>query len=84
MTAKIMISLPDQLVVRMRAAIPARDRSKLMAQLLEKELTLRENKLYHSALEMEQSTPLKNDMMDWDASFGQDGLSDDAETFKSK
>ena len=35
---KVLVSLPDDLVVRMRTIIPTRQRSKVLAKLLEEEL----------------------------------------------
>jgi hypothetical protein len=45
MSAKVMFSFPDQLVGRMKAMIPSRERSKVVAILLEKEIMEREKKL---------------------------------------
>jgi len=82
MTAKIMFSFPDQLVVRMRAAIPSRDRSKVVAALLEKEISAREHHLYLCAKALEDSTGLNNEIAIWDNEFGQDGLDDDTQASK--
>ena len=71
-----MFSFPDQLVSRMKVAIPARERSKVLAALLEKEILAREQKLYRSAKELEESAELKEEMAIWDKEFGQDGLED--------
>ena len=76
MTAKVMFSFPDQLVVRMKAAIPQRERSKVLAMLLEKEISAREQRLYLSAKELEESAGLRKEMVAWDSEFGQDGLDD--------
>lgn len=69
-----MFSMPDQLVSRMKAAIPARERSKVAAALFEKEISKREQSLYHCAKELEESSGLKEEMVVWDSEFGQDGL----------
>ena len=74
MTAKIMFSFPDQLVIRMKAAIPQRERSKVIAILLEKEIATREQGLYLRAKELEKNVGLKNEMTSWDNQFGEDGL----------
>ena len=76
MTAKVMFSFPDQLVSRMKAAIPQRERSKVLALLLEKEITAREQSLFLCAKELEESSGLKKEMAAWDKEFGQDGLDD--------
>ena len=78
MTAKVMFSLSDQLVLRMRASIPSRDRSRVVADLLEKEIAAREQKLFQCAKELEESVGLKNEMALWDSEFSNDGLVDDA------
>ena len=74
MTAKVMFSFPDQLVSRMKAAIPQRERSKVLAVLLEKEISAREQSLYLCAKELEESSGLKEEMAVWDSEFSQDGL----------
>ncbi|TAK72346.1 MAG: hypothetical protein EPO11_10160 [Gammaproteobacteria bacterium] len=74
MTSKVMFSLPDQLVIRMKAAIPSRERSKVLAALLEKEIRVRENNLYLRAMELENQDGLKEEMATWDSEFGEDGL----------
>lgn len=76
MTAKVMFSLPDQLVARMKAAIPPRERSKVAAALFEKEISAREHNLYLCAKEVEDSAGLKEEMNTWDKEFGEDGLKD--------
>ncbi len=78
MTAKVMFSFPDQLVSRMRASIPSRERSRVVADLLEKEISAREQKLYQCAKELEENVELKSEMALWDSEFSNDGLDDDA------
>ena len=78
MTAKVMFSFPDQLVSRMRASIPSRERSRVVANLLEKEISAREQKLYQCAKELEENVALKSEMALWDSEFSNDGLDDDA------
>jgi hypothetical protein len=74
--SKVMFSFPNQLVTRMKAAIPARERSKVLAILLEKEITVREQYLYTCAKELEESKSLKDEITGWDSEFGGDGLDD--------
>lgn len=74
--SKVMFSFPDQLVMRMRAVIPARERSKVLADLLEQEVKAREQHLYTCAKELEESKGLKEEMAAWDSEFGGDGLED--------
>ena len=72
---KVLISIPDQLAVRMRATIPARQRSKIITFLIEKEIEKREKTLYECAVAVEQDTDLSNEMKDWEITL-QDGLED--------
>lgn len=74
--SKVMFSFPDKLVIRMKAIIPARERSKVLADLLEKEIKTREQHLYLCAKELEESKGLKEEMAAWDSEFGGDGLED--------
>jgi hypothetical protein len=76
MATKVMISLQDKLAVRMKAAIPARERSKVIAILLENEITKRERMLYLCAKELEENASLRKEMEVWDSEFGGDGLED--------
>ncbi|MDF2867134.1 MAG: hypothetical protein K0S11_604 [Gammaproteobacteria bacterium] len=72
--SKVMFSLPKQLVSRMRVFIPEGERSELVASLLEKEIQLREQRLYQAATELEACRGLGQEMVEWDQAFGQDGL----------
>ncbi len=74
--SKVMFSFPDKLIIRMKAVIPVRERSKVLASLLEKEIKSREQHLYISAKELENSKSLKEEMTTWDNEFGGDGLED--------
>jgi len=74
---KVLISLPDQLAARLRAAIPARARSKTIAKLIEKELQSREQKLYECALKVEADEALRKEMQDWDITTD-DGIDDES------
>ena len=60
----------------MKAVIPARERSKVLADLLEREIKTREQRLYTCAKELEESKGLKEEMIVWDNEFGEDGLED--------
>jgi hypothetical protein len=70
---KVLISLPDELGARMQAVIPTRQRSKIIAALLEDEIKRREHDLYECALAVEQDEQLGADMAEWDVTVG-DGL----------
>ena len=54
---KVLVSIPDSLYSRMMATIPPRQRSKLVAKLLEGEVSKREQELYQAALAVEQEAP---------------------------
>lgn len=66
MTAKVMFSFLDQLVIR--------ERSKVLTSLLEKEVIAREQSLYLCAKELEDHAGLKDEMATWHREFGDDGL----------
>jgi len=76
MTAKVVFSFPDQLVSRMKAVIPLRERSKVIAVILEKEISARERRLYLCAKDLEESSSLKKEIAIWEKDFSQDGLDD--------
>jgi hypothetical protein len=63
---KVLISLPDELAARMQAVIPARQRSRIIAALLEEEIRRRERELYECALAVEQDEQLNAEMAEWD------------------
>jgi hypothetical protein len=70
---KVLISLPDELGARMQAVIPARQRSKVIAELLAAEVERRERQLYECALAVEQDEQLNAEMADWEVTVD-DGL----------
>lgn len=70
---KVLISVPDKLAIRMRAAIPARQRSKTITHLIEKEILRREEALYNCAAAVEKETKLNEEMQEWDSTL-MDGL----------
>ena len=74
--SKVMFSLPDPLVFRMRAVIPAGERSHVLVNLLEGEIQAREQALYQKALSLEGCEALRQEMSAWDKELGQDGLSE--------
>ena len=75
---KVLVSLPDKLADRMKAVIPHRQRSKVLAELLEDEIKRREKVLYQCALAVEKDEALNKEMEDWNTIIG-DGI--DAETW---
>jgi metal-responsive CopG/Arc/MetJ family transcriptional regulator len=76
MATKVMISLPDQLFTQMKALIPARQRSKIIAKLLQQEIQSREADLYKRAKILEKSTKHKKEIKEWDKNLSGDGLDD--------
>ncbi|ROH89559.1 hypothetical protein ED208_10545 [Stagnimonas aquatica] len=70
---QLLMSLPDALAARLKSAVPARQRSKFIAELLERELDKQESALYQSALAVEQDSRLREEMADWDIT-SPDGL----------
>ena len=75
--SKILISMPDKIASRMRASIPQKQRSKIIVQLIEKEIEKRERALYECAVAVEQNNELNQEMKDWDITL-QDGLTDES------
>ncbi|HPN98933.1 MAG TPA: hypothetical protein PLX88_10165 [Syntrophorhabdaceae bacterium] len=70
---KILVSLPNDLVKRMRTVIPARKRSQVINDLLEREIVRREEVLFQCALAVEKDEALNQEMTDWDITAG-DGI----------
>lgn len=77
MIVKILISIPDQLVHRMKNTIPSRRRSAVIVHLIEREIEKREKHLYECALAVEKDAALHREMEDWDVTL-QDGLDDES------
>ena len=74
---KVLISMPDRIASRMRASIPQKQRSKVIVQLIEKEIEKREKALYECAAAVEQDNELNQEMKDWNVTL-QDGLTDES------
>ena len=66
---KVLISIPDNIASRMRAAIPQRQRSKVIVRLIEAEIDKREKALYECAVAVENDTSLNDEMKDWDVTL---------------
>lgn len=75
---QILIHLPDDLAARFRQAVPARQRSAYVADLLRKSLPVDDDPLYRLACEVEEDEALNREMADWDSVAG-DGLEPDNE-----
>lgn len=61
----------------MRAAIPQKQRSKIIVQLIENEIEKREKALYECAMAVEQDFKLNQEMQAWDITL-QDGLTNES------
>ena len=70
---KIIISLPEDLVNRMKTTIPARRRGQVVKELLEKEIRRREEALHECAAAVEKDEALSREMAEWDVTVG-DGI----------
>jgi hypothetical protein len=73
----ILISMPDQLASRMKSIIPPRQRSKVIANLIEGELNKRQQILYECALAVENDNVLHQEISEWDVTL-QDGLENES------
>ena len=74
---KILVSLPNDLVKRMKTVIPARKRSQVVKDLLEQEIDRREEALFQCALAVEKGKALNKEMAEWDVTIG-DGIESEA------
>jgi hypothetical protein len=74
---KILVSLPDDLVKRMKTVIPARKRSQVVKDLLEQEINRREEALFQCALAVEKDEALSQELAAWDVTAG-DGIESEA------
>lgn len=74
---KLLISLPEDLACRFRAAVPTKQRSQVIISLLEKELQRKERLLYETAKAVEKDDALNQDMAAWDTTIS-DGLDHEA------
>ena len=74
---KVLISIPDASASRMRAAIPQRQRSKVIVRLIEAEIDKREKALYECAVAVENDAALNKEMEDWDVTLS-DGINNES------
>jgi hypothetical protein len=69
-TQQLLLHLPDELVRRLKRAVPARGRSKFIQDLLEQALppdgVIEADPLYLAALEVEKDQALAAEMGSWD------------------
>ncbi|MEI6614517.1 MAG: hypothetical protein WCL37_06440 [Chrysiogenales bacterium] len=74
---KVLISIPDSILSRLRAIIPDRQRSKFISAIVERELKKREQALFQCALKVENDKELNAEMKDWDATIN-DGIENES------
>ncbi len=70
---KILVSLSSDIAQRFRIAFPTRQRSRIIEDLLRKELERRDKDLYECAKEVENDETLNAEMAEWDVSVA-DGI----------
>lgn len=75
---KILVSLPEELVKRMRAIIPTKQRSSVVAELVKKEVEKRENELLRCAEALESDQALNEEMAEWEEATIGDGIEDES------
>lgn len=77
-TIQLLIHLPDELVKRFKRNVPARQRSKFVARLLDQALPPNDggdiDPLYKAALAVEEDSDLSAEMAEWEAAAIGDGL----------
>lgn len=71
--SSMLLSLPEPLARRFKAAVPARQRSQYVAVLLEREMSKQDDALYKAALAVEKDRAVNADIKVWDITAG-DGL----------
>ena len=77
-TQQLLLHLPDGLVRRLRRAVPARQRSKFIQDLLEQALppdgVVESDPLYLAALSVEADEALAAEMAEWEPAMVADGV----------
>ena len=77
-TQQLLLHLPDELVRRLKRAVPARRRSKFIQDLLEQALPpdgiTEADPLYLAALEVEKDEALAAEMAGWEPATLSDGV----------
>ena len=80
-TAQLLLRLPEDLVRRFRRAVPSRERSHFVQQLLEQALQAEDGEndpIYQAALDVERDAQIHSDMSDWEEATRGDGLDAEA------
>ncbi len=73
---KVLIYLPDELAQRTRVVIPGRQRSNVVASLLEKEVKQREKALYECACAVKADDTMQKEIAEWEITSG-DGINNE-------
>ena len=73
MPSNLVLKLPDELVSRFKSMVPNRQRTRVIAALMESEIKRREKELERVAAEVEADVALKEDLREWDATVA-DGI----------
>jgi hypothetical protein len=77
-TQQLLLHLPDELIRRLRRAVPARQRSKFIQDLLEEALppdgVVETDPLYLAALSVEADEALAAEMTEWEPATVADGV----------
>ena len=80
-TQQILIRLPEDVAARFKAAVPARQRNKFVADLVARAVARQENELTRIAAavtdEERRNPELAQEMRDWEATVG-DGIGEQA------
>ena len=71
---RITLSIPDQIARRFQAAVPSRQRSRVVTALLTQELEKRENALEEACLAANRDEELEKEIEEWQAF--EDGVAD--------
>jgi hypothetical protein len=82
-TEQLLLRLPEELARRFRRAVPNRERSLFVAQLLEQALPPEDSDddpLYRAALEVERDEKLNAEMAEWETATLEDGLETEVPT----
>lgn len=69
--------MPKAIVIRLRSAFPARQRSIIITHLVSQELERRENELFACAQAVNSDAALNKEMSEWDTTLN-DGLEDES------
>ena len=86
-TQQILIRLPEDVAARFKAAVPARQRNKFVADLVARAVARQENELTRIAAavtdEERRNPELAQEMRDWEATIG-DGMEEHAANEKPR